>query len=56
VVVKTAFGEFGSAGGHRSMARAVMSLANLKELSDGSPSDRTYRDLESRFLSALKSE
>lgn len=41
-VAKESFGQFGSAGGHKNMARAEVALSDLKELVD-------YRD-EKRFL------
>ena len=38
------------------MAKAVLPLANLPALRDGRPTDRTYRELENRFLKALASD
>lgn len=53
-VVKNAFGEWGSAGGHRSMAKAVIPLKNLPALENGLPSVRTLAELESRFLKSIR--
>ncbi len=55
-VVKDAFAGLGPAGGHRTMAKAVLPLAGLPALRDGRPTDRTYRELENRFLKALASD
>ncbi len=54
--VKAAFSEFGSAGGHRSMAKAVLPLENLPGVKGGSVPDELYRLLEDRFLAALRGE
>lgn len=55
-VVKAAFGELGPAGGHRTMAKAVIPLAALPGVENDRPTDRTYRECESRFITALKNE
>ncbi len=52
-VVKAAFGELGAAGGHRSMAKALLPLENLPHLKANLPTSRTYRFVEERFLAAL---
>ena len=48
--VKAAFAEFGSAGGHRSMAKAVLPLARLPL----PPGPELYRMLEDRLLGVLR--
>jgi len=48
--VKAAFAEFGSAGGHRSMAKAVLPLARLPL----PPGPELYRVLEDRLLGVLR--
>jgi nanoRNase/pAp phosphatase (c-di-AMP/oligoRNAs hydrolase) len=53
-IVKSAFGELGSAGGHRSMAKALIPVARLPIESDGSLGDGAYRLIEERFLGALR--
>ncbi len=53
-VVKAAYSELGSAGGHRSMAKAIFPLENLKLTKKGVPERATYRMLEERFLAALR--
>ncbi len=53
-LAKLAFAEYGSAGGRRSMAKAVLPLANLPHRIAGEPSEATYRKLEDRFLSAVR--
>lgn len=53
-IAKAAFAEFGSAGGRRSMAKAVLAVAELPALERGVPSEATYRLLEDRFLSAVR--
>jgi nanoRNase/pAp phosphatase (c-di-AMP/oligoRNAs hydrolase) len=52
-ITKAAFGEFGSAGGRRSMAKAVLPLERLGVSGDGLPGAEDYRRLEERFLSAV---
>ncbi len=49
---KSAFGEFGPAGGHRSMAKAILPLSRLPD----APGPEIYRRLEDRFLSVLRGE
>lgn len=53
-VVKAAFAEAGSAGGHRAAAKAVLPLAGLPGVERGRPSAETYRWLEERFRNALR--
>ena len=48
--VKAAFAEFGSAGGHRSMAKAVLPLVRLPL----PPGPELYRILEDRLLGVLR--
>lgn len=48
--VKAAFAEFGSAGGHRSMAKAVLPLVRLPL----PPGPELYRVLEDRLLGVLR--
>ncbi|GAB4222600.1 MAG: hypothetical protein Kow0062_20770 [Acidobacteriota bacterium] len=55
-VVKAAFGDLGPAGGHRSMAKALLPLENIPHLENGLPTDRSYRFVEERFLAALHRE
>ncbi len=55
-VVKAAFGSLGSAGGHRSMAKAVIPLENLPLDEHAKACDKTYRFIEDRFLAALRGE
>jgi nanoRNase/pAp phosphatase (c-di-AMP/oligoRNAs hydrolase) len=52
--VKAAFSDLGAAGGHRSMAKAIIPLDKLARTKQGQPSRKTYRDIESRLLSALR--
>jgi nanoRNase/pAp phosphatase (c-di-AMP/oligoRNAs hydrolase) len=54
VVIKEAFRGLGIAGGHRSMAKAILPLDGLPRCSNGSPTRGTYRKLEERFLERLK--
>ncbi len=55
-VAKSAFSDIGSAGGHRSMAKALLPVANLPNLKAGLPTDKTYRFVEERFLAALRGQ
>lgn len=50
--VKTAFGDYGSAGGHRSMAKAILPLSRLPT----PPGPELYRRLEDRFLAVVRGE
>lgn len=54
--VKAAFSELGAAGGHRSMAKAILPLEKLQVTRKGVPTPAAYREIESRFLSALRGE
>jgi nanoRNase/pAp phosphatase (c-di-AMP/oligoRNAs hydrolase) len=53
-VVKGAYKDIGLAGGHRSMAKAIFSLASLRRNGQGLPSKSVYQDLESRFLAQIR--
>lgn len=54
-VVKAAFGDLGSAGGHRSMAKAVIPLRDWRaQVGEGDP-EATRREIVARFLRALES-
>ncbi len=53
-VIKAAYSELGAGGGHRSMGKAILPLANLPLGRDGQPSKKTYRFIEERFLGALR--
>ena len=53
-VLKAAFGDLGPAGGHRSMAKAILPLEGLPQAKGGAVGAKTYRALEDRFLAALK--
>lgn len=53
-IVKEAFASYGSAGGHRSMAKAVLPIRNLPHVRNGVPGEKTLRALEDRFLGALR--
>ncbi len=54
-LVKEAFSELGSAGGHRAMAKAVIPLPNLGVSANGSfPDDAVMRRVEDLFLKQLK--
>ncbi|HHN75412.1 MAG TPA: hypothetical protein ENK10_09315 [Acidobacteria bacterium] len=53
-VVKAAFGKLGSAGGHRSMAKAIIPLDKLPHCRKRLPTDKTYRRIEDLFLEALR--
>ncbi|UCF66188.1 MAG: DHH family phosphoesterase [Acidobacteriota bacterium] len=55
-IVKSAFDDLGSAGGHRSMAKAIIPLAHLPSGNAGRPGDELCRLLEERFLAALRGE
>jgi nanoRNase/pAp phosphatase (c-di-AMP/oligoRNAs hydrolase) len=53
-VTRAAFGEFGSAGGHRTMAKAVLPLREFVKGSADSPDGRACQDrIVQRFLRAL---
>jgi nanoRNase/pAp phosphatase (c-di-AMP/oligoRNAs hydrolase) len=55
-VVRQAFGALGSAGGHRSMAKAVIPLREWRR-AVGTPTDEAIgHDLMPRFLAALRSD
>ncbi len=54
-VVKDAFNEIGSAGGHRAMAKAVIPLENLGLSGNGTVPDETVlRRVEEMFLESLR--
>ncbi|HNX19817.1 MAG TPA: DHH family phosphoesterase [Acidobacteriota bacterium] len=55
-VLKAAFGDIGPAGGHRSMAKAILPLEALPQAKGAALGPKTYRALEDRFLAALKSQ
>jgi nanoRNase/pAp phosphatase (c-di-AMP/oligoRNAs hydrolase) len=55
-VVKTAFSELGSAGGHRSMAKALIPLDKLPTNGEGIPTPEAYAQVEERFLAALRGQ
>ncbi|RMG47526.1 MAG: hypothetical protein D6718_03335 [Acidobacteria bacterium] len=55
-VVKAAFGDLGGAGGHRSMAKAILPLDRLPVQGEGKPGDGVCRLIEERFLAALRGE
>lgn len=55
-VVKTAFSGLGSAGGHRSMAKALIPLGELPTNEDGMPTREAYVLVEDRFLAALRGQ
>lgn len=55
-VIKAAFAELGSAGGHRSMAKALIPIEKIPHQKAGKLSDRSYRFVEERFLAALRGE
>jgi nanoRNase/pAp phosphatase (c-di-AMP/oligoRNAs hydrolase) len=55
-VVKAAFADLGAAGGHRSMAKAIIPVDKLPRTKQGVPSKKAYGDIESRLLSALRGE
>ena len=53
-VTRAAFGDLGSAGGHRTMAKAVLSLKEFLKGSGESPSGRVCQErIIQRFLRAL---
>ena len=52
--VKEAFGEIGSAGGHRAMAKAVIPLKSYEE-KFGKPADKNIKDfIKKSFIKAMK--
>lgn len=53
-IVKAAFADLGSAGGRRSMAKAVIKLDRVPATRGGQPTEASYRQLEQRFLAAVK--
>ncbi len=55
-VIKTAYADLGPAGGHRTMAKAVLPLANLPGVRNGTVGEKVYRELEERFLAAMSSD
>ena len=55
-VVKAAFSKLGAAGGHRSMAKAILPLDKLPRDSEGEPSEKAYEMIEELFLEALRGE
>jgi nanoRNase/pAp phosphatase (c-di-AMP/oligoRNAs hydrolase) len=54
-VIRDAFGDLGSAGGHRSMAKAVVPLASLGLDPEGGLDPAKLSHLQGRFLRALRS-
>jgi nanoRNase/pAp phosphatase (c-di-AMP/oligoRNAs hydrolase) len=54
-VVRQAFGDLGGAGGHRSMAKAVIRLRDWRAHVDAPGGEAMARAIESRFLRALRS-
>jgi nanoRNase/pAp phosphatase (c-di-AMP/oligoRNAs hydrolase) len=52
-VVRQAFGELGSAGGHRSMAKAVVPLRDWHQRVGDITDDALAREIMTRFLAAL---
>jgi len=52
-VVRLAFGQLGSAGGHRSMAKAVIPLRDWRRLVGDTTDDALARQIGNRFLRAL---
>jgi hypothetical protein len=52
-VVRAAFGALGSAGGHRSMAKAVIPLRDLRRHVGDTTDDALARQIGNRFLRAL---
>jgi nanoRNase/pAp phosphatase (c-di-AMP/oligoRNAs hydrolase) len=52
-VVRQAFGQLGSAGGHRSMAKAVIPLRDWRRLVGETSDDALARQIANRFLRAL---
>jgi nanoRNase/pAp phosphatase (c-di-AMP/oligoRNAs hydrolase) len=52
-VVRLAFGQLGSAGGHRSMAKAVVPLRDWRRLVGDTTDDALARQIGDRFLRAL---
>lgn len=53
-IVKAAFGDLGGAGGHRSMAKAILPLNKLGARGEGRAGDDLCRMIEERFLAALR--
>ena len=54
-VVRQAFGELGSAGGHRSMAKAVIRLREARAQLGGGDDEALRHAIATRFLRALRS-
>jgi nanoRNase/pAp phosphatase (c-di-AMP/oligoRNAs hydrolase) len=54
-VVRHAFGDLGSAGGHRSMAKAVIKLRDWRAREGAVTPEALARTIASRFLRALRS-
>jgi hypothetical protein len=54
-VVRQAFGELGSAGGHRSMAKAVIRVRDWRAAVGPAGNDALARAIVTRFLRALRS-
>jgi nanoRNase/pAp phosphatase (c-di-AMP/oligoRNAs hydrolase) len=55
-VVKSAFGDIGSAGGHRSMAKALIPVDALPREPDGELGEEAYKMIEDRFLAAIRGD
>jgi len=55
-VVRQAFGALGSAGGHRSMAKAVIPLREWRRAVGATADDAMSQDIIPRFLAALRDE
>lgn len=53
-LIKAAYAELGAAGGHRSMAKALIPLEKLTTTRKGVPTAKAYRDIERRFLESLR--
>ena len=54
--MKTAYSKLGSAGGHRSMAKALIPLDKLPTTPEGMPTPEAYAQVEESFLAALRGQ